>query len=460
MPKTELLDHPDLRKVWDVLESNAPIVEWTDVASVVHRPLPARSVHSLRRAVAVLGIVGLVLFTGNESMGVFAARRALATGSAVTEQPRQLPLETIDTSKPWPEEILRDLSVGDNGIFALTETPEGVSDQWLLTEDGWVSLGLDVSLITGGETFDGIQYLAGRLHAGEAGDTAVILRLGSTSQDWETVLTVTGGNLTSLMAVDGELVALGYEVYETPRAWTSSDGTSWSVHEVEHTHPAYLGAGTSDGSVGIGVGYQDNSLPLIERRNPSIWLSDAEGALRLADAPDLGPLGFGYSIGGFRLAEGIEDAVHSAQGFFSYTGYLQVWDGIQDLTLDPREAWASLVLRSENGTDWTAHVLSDLAIYQAVPFGGGFLAAATLPPASDTQISVVDREAVEVGSRGENKLYYSEDGLTWQEVVGSPTFGKPLLTTTESGDVLAVDEDAVEDTSAETTPTYLIRVGN
>ena len=102
MPKIDLLDHPDLRKVWDVLESTAPIVEWTDVASGVERPRPARSAHSLRRAVAALGIVGLVLFTGNESMGVFAARRALAAGSAVAERPIQLLLETIHTSKPWP----------------------------------------------------------------------------------------------------------------------------------------------------------------------------------------------------------------------------------------------------------------------------------------------------------------------------------------------------------------------
>jgi hypothetical protein len=458
MPKTELLDHPDLRKVWDVLESNAPIVEWTDVVSV-YRPRPKRSVPSLRRAVAVLGVVGLLLFTGNESRGVFAARRALASGSAATEQPIQLPVETINTPKPWPRESLNDLTVADNGIFALTETLEGVEDQWLLTEEGWVSLDLDISLITSGETFGGVQYLAGRLNAGEAGDTGVILRLSGASGEWETVFSVTGGNFTALITVDEQLVALGYEVYETPRAWTSSDLTSWTDHEVEHSRPAYLGGGTSDGSIGIGTGYQDNSLPLIERRNPSIWLIGADGALKLADTPDLGSLGLGYSIGGFRLPEGIEGAIHGAPGFLAYTGYLQVWDGFQDLTLDPREAWASLVLRSEDGTDWTAHVLSDLAIYQAVPFGAGFLTAAAPPPVSDTEVVIVDGEAVEVASRGENKLYYSDDGLTWHEVAGSPTFGKPLLTTTERGDVLAVDENAVEDRSAETTPTYLIRVG-
>lgn len=460
MPKNDLLGHPDLRKVWDVLESSAPTLEWTDVTSPVGQPVTTKQIRPARRAVALLAVVALVLFAGNETIGVFAARRALAAGPVVVEQPIQLQIETIASSKPWPAEALRDLSVNDDGIFANTATPDAVSEQWQLTDAGWTSLGVDASLLTAGETVDGIRYVAGRLHAGEAGDTAVILRDDPESGDWETVFSVTGGNITALINVDGQLMAFGHEVdYENLRAWKSEDGTTWTAADVENFDSAHVLKGTSDALVGVAVGYQDASLPFIERRGASIWLDDSTESTRLADIPDLGSLGFGYSIGGFRIPDGLEDVVHGDLGFIAYTGYLQVWDGFEGLTLQPREAWASLILRSMDGNEWTAHVLSDFAIYQMVPFGDGLLAAAALPPDSDTEIINVEGVTTEAASAVANKLYYSEDGLTWREVTDSPELGKPLLATTDGGDVLAIDEYAAEDRTNSTTNAYLIRSG-
>jgi hypothetical protein len=460
MPETDLLGHPDLRKVWNVIESNAPTVEWTDITSPVGQPVTTRRIRPARKAVALLAVVALVLFAGNETVGVFAARRALAAGPAVAEPPIQLQIETIHNSKPWPAEALRDLSVNDNGIFAHTATPDDASEQWQLTDAGWTSLGVDASLVTAGETVDGIRYVAGRLHAGEAEDTAVILRLDPESEDWETVFTVTGGNIAALINVGGQLVAFGHEEdYETLRAWKSVDGTSWTSAEVEQSDSAYVGSGTSDGKVGVAVGYQDGSLPLIERRDASIWLDDSKGSTSAAALPDLGSLGFGYSIGGFRIPDGLEDVVHGEQGFVAYTGYLQVWGGFEGLTLQPREAWASLVLRSNDGNQWTAHVLTDFAIYQMVPFGDGLLAAAALPPDSDTQTIEVDGVTTEAASAVANKLYYSDDGLTWRELTNSPELGKPLLATTDGGDVLAIDEYSAEDKTMNTTTAYVILSG-
>jgi len=472
MPKTEPLDHPDLKKVWTVLESSAPTLEWADITSPIGQPVPTKrlgpaqgavglsTVVTARRAVALLAVVALVLFTGNETVGVFAARRALAAGSAVADQPIQLAMETIDSSKPWPAEALRDLSVIDDGIFAHTGTPDAVSEQWQLTEAGWTSLGVDASLVTAGETFNGVRYVAGRLHAGEAGDSAVILRDDRASEKWETVFTVTGGNITALINVGGQLMAIGHaEDYENLRAWKSVDGTTWTTAEVENSDSAHVLKGTSDALVGVAVGFQDASLPLIERRDAAVWLDDGTGSTGLAAIPDLGSLGFGYSIGGFRIPDGLEDVVHGDQGFIAYTGYLQVWDGFEGLTLKPREAWASLVLRSKDGHQWAAHVLTDFAISQMVPFGDGLLAAAALSPDSDAEIINAEEVTTEVASAVVNKLYYSDDGLTWREVTDSPELGRPLLATTDGGDVLAIDKYAAEDRTTSTTKAYIVRSG-
>ena len=140
----------------------------------------------------------------------------------------------------------------------------------------------------------------------------------------------------------------------------------------------------------------------------------------------------------------------------AYTGYLHVWDGFQDFTLEPREAWASLVLISPDGQEWTPHVLSDFAIYKMVPFGDGILAAAALPPESDTVTVDVDGVTTEVAVSVENRLFYSEDGLMWEAIADSPTFGKPLLAPTSDGSVIVVDEYRAEDPETSATQTFIV----
>lgn len=48
-------------------------------------------------------------------------------------------------------------------------------------------------------------------------------------------------------------------------------------------------------------------------------------------------------------------------------------------------------------------------------------------------------------------------GSPWQETADSPGFGKPLLATTNDGDVVAIDEYAAEDRSIATTTVHVIR---
>jgi hypothetical protein len=94
-----------------------------------------------------------------------------------------------------------------------------------------------------------------------------------------------------------------------------------------------------------------------------------------------------------------------------------------------------------------------------VPFGDGLLAAAALPPDSGTETIEVEGVTTEVASSTVNKLYYSDDGLTWRELTDSPGLGKPLLATTDGGDVVAIDEYAAEDMTKNTTTAYIIRGG-
>ena len=406
-----------------------------------------------------MAVVALVLFTGSESAGVLAARRALAAQSAVLNEPIELKVDTVEMPEPWAEDQLRDLTVGDFGIFAHTGTAAGSGEQWQLAREGWVGLGLDASLIATGEIFGEHRYVAGRVNAGEPGDSAVVWRSDVGPGDWESTFAVSGGHIASLVGINGQLVAVGYEDYEKARAWVSTDGTSWNVADFEDADRAVVNSGTSDGSAGVFVGYQDGSFPLIERHMASIWRTDIAGSIERVSMPDLGSLGFGYSIGGFRLSDGIEGVVRNEQGFIAYTGFLQVWDGFQGPTLEPREAWASLVLLSADGIDWSAQVLTDFAIYQVVPFGDGLLAAAALPPESDTEMINVDGVTTEVASAVTNRLYYSDDGLTWREVANSPQFGKPLLAVNASGDVIAVDEFAAEDRAIDTTTVYVVSRG-
>jgi hypothetical protein len=217
----------------------------------------------------------------------------------------------------------------------------------------------------------------------------------------------------------------------------------------------FIAQSATDGKTTVFAGVSEESF-LSPDGNPTIWTSTNGEALEVAEMPSLRSLGFGYLIGGFRLPDGIEHVIHTDRGFVAYTGYLQVWDRFEDFTLDPREAWASLVLTSSDGLEWTPHVLSDFAIYQIVPFGEGMLAAAAFPPESDTVTVDVDGVATEVAMSVDNKLFFSEDGLTWQAVTDSPTFGKPLLAPASDGRVIAVDEYQAEDPENPTTETFII----
>jgi hypothetical protein len=91
-----------------------------------------------------------------------------------------------------------------------------------------------------------------------------------------------------------------------------------------------------------------------------------------------------------------------------------------------------------------------------VPFGDGMLAAAGLPPVSDTVTVDVDGVAAEVAVSVDNKLFYSEDGIASEAVADNLTFGKPLLAPTSDGSVILVDEYRAEDPETSTTETFIV----
>lgn len=139
-----------------------------------------------------------------------------------------------------------------------------------------------------------------------------------------------------------------------------------------------------------------------------------------------------------------------------------IWEGFtgDGLALEPREAWSSLVVVSD-GSTWRAHLLPNITIHQMVPFGEGLLAAAARTPESETRtietIELEDGTSQTVFVSPPSHLYYSEDGLTWRPVDNSPEFGKPLLQTTDNGNVIAVDEHQVEDRTTDTATVHTIK---
>jgi hypothetical protein len=172
--------------------------------------------------------------------------------------------------------------------------------------------------------------------------------------------------------------------------WNQIEAVEYPIDWGASIAEGFIAESTSDGETSVFARVSEESL-LSPDGNPTLWRSTDGVTLETVDLPSLRSLGFGYLIGGFRLPDGIEHVIHTDHGFIAYTGYLQVWDGFDDFSLEPREAWASLVLTSPDGKEWTPHVLSDFAIYQIVPFGQGMLAAAALPPESDTVTIEVER---------------------------------------------------------------------
>jgi hypothetical protein len=371
----DLLDHPDLSKIWVALEAKAPTLELDDIPAMLTDPA-GRRLWSGRRILTLAAVFLMVVFVGTETFGVFSARRAIASGVVVADGVVEVDITVKQLSEPWADLEaplgLHDLELRPEGIVAIASESDGEPESWLLGAEGWTSI-VDV------------EYPV----------------------DWGA-------------AVDNGLIA----------------------------------ESATNGQTTVFAGYRDSLLSV--DGTPTLWTSDSDGGLQAADMPSLRPLGFGYLIGGFRLPDGIEHVIHAETGFVAYTGYLQVWDGFEGLTLEPREAWSSLVVTSTDGQEWTPHVLSDLAIYKMVPFGNGILAAAALPPESDTVTVDVDGVATEVAVITDNRLFYSEDGLTWEAIADSPTFGKPLLAPTSAGSVIVVDEYQAEAAGTSATKTFIV----
>jgi hypothetical protein len=206
------------------------------------------------------------------------------------------------------------------------------------------------------------------------------------------------------------------------------------------------------------AGLELGILPFEELGGHAVWSLTTDGRVQTADISGLRSLGFGYILGGFRISDGLRDVIEFDYGYVAYTETLQIWDGWDDgIALEPSEAWSSLVVTSTDGVSWEAHLLSDFAISQIVPYGDGLLATAARAPESDTQM-IEDEEGnlYEVAVSPPKTLYYSEDGLTWRPVEDSPEFSKPLLVQTSSGSVIAVDENAVEDRETDTTTIHIL----
>lgn len=454
MSKTEILVHPDLCKVWDALESAAPTVDWVDLAVMSTSERSNRQAPRIRRAIALMVAAALVLVVGTETLGVLAARRAIADGVVVLDQAVDFPIDIDEMAEPWAPQGLSDLSINAAGIFA-----HGQDGPWQLGAEGWSPIGLAADFIVDGETFRGDAYLIGQQWL-ESGDRNLIWRFDRPSQNWETVFSIGGDgsstHLSDLVAVEDNLMATGYVELGKVAAWNTPDGSIWTPIEVEQSRESSFNDATSNQEARVIVGMEDRSLPLVERHYPAIWAIGSSDQLDSVDMPDLRSLGFGYLIGGFRLSDGLEHVLPFGNGFVAYTGYLQIWDGFHDgLLLEPREAWSSLVLLSEDGATWQPHVLSEFGIYTMVPFGEGLLAVAALPPPTNTEVlELDDGTTVTAAARPANRLYYSDDGLVWQPVADSPAFDKPLLTTDGAGGALVLDEYQAADDFAETTIVY------
>lgn len=209
--------------------------------------------------------------------------------------------------------------------------------------------------------------------------------------------------------------------------WTSTDGEEWV--EADIATEGAISDVVSNGTTAVAVGKQDRSLPLVELVDPVVWRSTGQGNWEPVEIEGLGPLGFGYLIGGFRLHDGLEHVTLLGDGFFAYSGLLQIWGGLEDWHLEPEEAWSSLILLSPDGATWEPHVLSDFGIFQVIAFGDGLLATAARRPDANTEF-VEDPntgEEIEVAVSPPVGVYHSVDGLTWNEVAGLPDFDRPLL---------------------------------
>ncbi|MGH8944836.1 MAG: hypothetical protein ACRDVL_01645 [Acidimicrobiia bacterium] len=470
MTRRDLLEHNDLSKTWVALEAAAPTVDWDDLKETLGIDAPVRRQPRLRRILAVAAIALMLVFLGTETVGVFAARRAIASGSAVSDESIRLQLSTVEVEKPASllgagAEASVDLGVTSTMVLASVRDISDPSADFgnrpgvtaRLTVDGWERLDVDLdhivesSVVPGGELILGFDWTGS-----DQPDRVYSVHMIHSGVDQPKPLHAfvdapVGTSFWAIIGTDDGLVAAS-RTDNALRLWHSMDGETW-----ESSDPFASGAvnsATIDGDQTVFVGYESGLISFEEFGVHAIWTQAGDQTPKAAEIAGLRSQGFGYVIGGFRLSNGLEDVVAFDGGLLAYTGYLQMWTGFAEgITLEPSESWSSLVVTSPDGATWEAHLLSDFGINHVIPFGDGLLAAAARAPDSDTRtVEGEDGTTYEVAVIPESNLYYSEDGLTWHPVENSPGFIKPLLLQTGDGSAIAIDEDADEDpTNAMTT---------
>jgi hypothetical protein len=141
------------------------------------------------------------------------------------------------------------------------------------------------------------------------------------------------------------------------------------------------------------------------------------------------------------MADGFEFAAAGDAGFIASSGGLQLWEGFDDdISLDAGEAWSTLVVTSPDDQEWTPHLLGGLALWQIVPFDGGWLGLGMLKPERNTEVIVIDGQETLVAVDPPSTLYYSADGVQWEHVIGSPSLGRPAMALVGSDQVVVVDQ--------------------
>lgn len=448
MSEIDTLSHPDLRRMLSALESASPDVDWAALA--VPRPRPRRRL----RPVVVVAALAVALLVANETVGVLAASQALASGPVVSDTLVSLEISTRIVQAPWDR--VSDLSRAGSTIYAIWPTENDTVQQWILDPDlEWSPLPIGgFVLLRDSEWFRGRFYVSGVVGHADGSHTGAVWVFDATADAWVEVFSLAEGEgslapLGALSATKERLVVAAIR-HEDGRwnseVWQTTDGESWGLVELEGPSGSWIANAASLGDFVVAVGYSATSIPLVPLVDPAIWISDGSSTWKQADIPGMRSLGFGYLAGGLRLSDGLEQVTAAHGRFLAYTGFLQVW-GIQNGIIDPSEAWSSLVVVSDDGTDWEPRVLPGFAIESIVPFGEGFLATAALPPPSDTVLVEDEGELYEVAASPPSRLYFSEDGLMWHPVEGSPEFSKPLLISRSNAEAVVIDEHAAEDTS-------------
>lgn len=108
--------------------------------------------------------------------------------------------------------------------------------------------------------------------------------------------------------------------------------------------------------------------------------------------------------------------------------------------MDPGEAWSTLVVTSPDGQEWTPHLLGGLALWQIVPLYEGLLGLGTLKPESNTEVIVIDGQEILAAVSPPSTLYYSADGVQWENVIGNPSLERPAMALVGPDQVVVVDQ--------------------